>query len=344
MIDDTNPEIMSIPGIEKILKKYNMIDDAGNIFEQAKYSNFANTLNQYVGQIATDKKLFEKTFFIQNLKRELTRFFVSGINAMDPRANATHLLTDNGLFATNEELINLFAAKAKLKISLKKILKPSSGRKAKDSNLTKNFERLKTIVEQVKEEKNPPKVDESMIVINTVEILNNLDTLIYSQIMQNFDLEYSLSLNPGNQASERERNDNEFNIIKIRGQEFKIPVEMDKGDLSTKIIKEDSESREFKTQIILEKLKGYEKKYSKKTSHHRSNRNKARRAAEKKFGAAAIKGKDVDHKDGNPMNNSPSNLRLRSRGENRSDNGHHKGEPHKKAMKGITNTFKGKDK
>jgi len=116
---------------------------------------------------------------------------------------------------------------------------------------------------------------------------------------------------------------------------------MDKGDMSTKTIKE---SRERLENIILEKLTGYEKKYSEKTSHHRSNRNKARRAAEKKFGAAAIKGKDVDHKDGNPMNNSPSNLRLRSRGENRSDNGHHKGEPHKKAMKGITNTFKGKDK
>ena len=94
----------------------------------------------------------------------------------------------------------------------------------------------------------------------------------------------------------------------------------------------------------MEKLKGYEKEYSKKTSHHRSNRNKARRAAEKKFGAAAIKGKDVDHKDGNPMNNSPSNLRLRSKGENRSDNGHHKGETYEKARKGITNTFKRKDK
>jgi hypothetical protein len=97
-------------------------------------------------------------------------------------------------------------------------------------------------------------------------------------------------------------------------------------------------------QSIIEKLEGHEKHYSKKTSHHRSNRNKARRAAEKKWGKAAIKGKDVDHKDGNPMNNSPSNLRLRNPSDNRADNGHHKGEPYKKAKRGITNTYKGKDK
>ena len=122
---------------------------------------------------------------------------------------------------------------------------------------------------------------------------------------------------------------------------------MDRGDMSTKTIKEEFEtifSLREKRELVIEKLKGYEKEYSKKTSHHRSNRNKARRAAEDKWGAAAIKGKDVDHKDGNPMNNSPSNLRLRSKGDNRSDNGHHKGETYEKARKGITSTFKRKDK
>lgn len=31
---------------------------------------------------------------------------------------------------------------------------------------------------------------------------------------------------------------------------------------------------------------------------------------EKKLGAAAIKGKEIDHKDGNPLNNAESNLRA----------------------------------
>jgi hypothetical protein len=166
-------------------------------------------------------------------------------------------------------------------------------------------------------------------------------------VMEDFDVEFSMSLNPGNLISSKEKEKNEYNIITIKDKEYRVPVKMDKGDMSTQTIKEEFEtlfSLEEKRRLVIEKLTGYEKEYSKKTSHHRSNRNKARRAAEKKWGSAAIKGKDVDHKDGNPMNNSPSNLRLRKKGDNRSDNGHHKGETYEKARKGITSTFKGKGK
>ena len=52
----------------------------------------------------------------------------------------------------------------------------------------------------------------------------------------------------------------------------------------------------------------------------RSNRNLARRLMKKKLGVKAIKGKDIDHKDKNPRNNSRSNLRVRSKSSNRSDN------------------------
>lgn len=90
-------------------------------------------------------------------------------------------------------------------------------------------------------------------------------------------------------------------------------------------------------------LEGYEKEYSQKTVKHRSGRVQARRIMEKKKGKAALKGKDVDHIDGNPNNNAPSNLRLIDRSKNRSNNGHHKGETYAKAKKGITNTFKKAD-
>lgn len=50
----------------------------------------------------------------------------------------------------------------------------------------------------------------------------------------------------------------------------------------------------------------------------RSSRNKARRKMVKSVGKRTLRGKDIDHKDGNPLNNSRSNLRVRSKSKNRS--------------------------
>ena len=51
----------------------------------------------------------------------------------------------------------------------------------------------------------------------------------------------------------------------------------------------------------------------------RAARVKARRYKEKNGEAHKGDGKDVDHKDGNPLNNSPENLRMRSKSANRGD-------------------------
>lgn len=53
----------------------------------------------------------------------------------------------------------------------------------------------------------------------------------------------------------------------------------------------------------------------------RSKRNQARLKIKKARGAAAVEGKDVDHKDRNPHNNSTSNLRIQSKKKNRGRNG-----------------------
>ena len=54
---------------------------------------------------------------------------------------------------------------------------------------------------------------------------------------------------------------------------------------------------------------------------NRASRNAARAAVAKKHGKAAVKGKEVDHKDGNPKNNSKNNLQLMSRRANRKKGG-----------------------
>jgi hypothetical protein len=51
----------------------------------------------------------------------------------------------------------------------------------------------------------------------------------------------------------------------------------------------------------------------------RAGRNGARRMLKKKHGNSLL-GKDVDHKDRNPRNNSISNLRIQSKSANRSRN------------------------
>lgn len=51
---------------------------------------------------------------------------------------------------------------------------------------------------------------------------------------------------------------------------------------------------------------------------NQSLRHKARRLMIKKHGKKAVAGKDIDHKDGNPRNNSLANLRIMSKSANRS--------------------------
>jgi len=62
--------------------------------------------------------------------------------------------------------------------------------------------------------------------------------------------------------------------------------------------------------------------YQSRPEQRRRNdaRKKARRLMIKKKGKAAVRGKDIDHKDRNPKNNSMSNLRIQSRKKNRSRN------------------------
>ena len=73
-------------------------------------------------------------------------------------------------------------------------------------------------------------------------------------------------------------------------------------------------------------MRNYKKEYKNYHSKpaqrkKRSSRNKARRKVAKAVGKSKIRGKDVDHKDRNPLNNSRKNLRISSKSRNRSRNG-----------------------
>ena len=71
------------------------------------------------------------------------------------------------------------------------------------------------------------------------------------------------------------------------------------------------------------KARDYKKEYrtyqgTREQLRKRSSRNKARRRMEKDGLVHKGDGKDVDHKDGNPLNNSRSNLHTMSASKNRS--------------------------
>ena len=70
-------------------------------------------------------------------------------------------------------------------------------------------------------------------------------------------------------------------------------------------------------------MRDYKKEYrdyhgKPKQRKERSSRAVARRLLKKRLGASKLAGKDVDHKDGNPRNNSLSNLRVMDKSRNRS--------------------------
>ena len=71
------------------------------------------------------------------------------------------------------------------------------------------------------------------------------------------------------------------------------------------------------------KKRDYKREYardhaSKKAKVERASRNKARRSLTKSGRVQKGDGKDVDHRDGNPRNNSKKNLRVISKSKNRS--------------------------
>ena len=99
------------------------------------------------------------------------------------------------------------------------------------------------------------------------------------------------------------------NSIFINDKEIKVPISEYYRSIGKMFLAEAKKKRDYTKDIEYES--------SPKQRHNRVKRVLARRFMEKKGLVHKGDGKDVDHKDGDPTNNSPKNLRVMSRSKNR---------------------------
>jgi len=112
----------------------------------------------------------------------------------------------------------------------------------------------------------------------------------------------------------------EKNLIKVNGKMFQIPVQVDQ--VPPNDLEDMTESFSFMRTLVERKKRNYRKEYDEYhgTAEQRANRSKRVLARRKMMKAGKVKkgdDKDVDHKDGNPQNNSMDNLKAVDKSHNR---------------------------
>ena len=130
-------------------------------------------------------------------------------------------------------------------------------------------------------------------------------------MMEFFEIDFDLYTTPINfqDVLPKSGNFNNVNSIYINDKEIKVPISEYYSNLGKLFLSEAKKKRDYTKDIEYES--------SPKQRHNRVKRVLARRFMEKKGLVHKGDGKDVDHKDGNPTNNSPKNLRVMSRSKNR---------------------------
>lgn len=112
----------------------------------------------------------------------------------------------------------------------------------------------------------------------------------------------------------------EKNFIKINGKMFQIPVQVDQ--VPPNDLEDMTESFSFMRKLVERKERNYREEYDEYHGkpEQRANRSKRVLARRKMEAAGKVKkgdGKDVDHVDGNPQNNSMDNLKAVDKSHNR---------------------------
>ena len=181
-----------------------------------------------------------------------------------------------------------------------------------------------------------------MAFIMTPEMLGEFYSNNPQEILR--ELSRSLQISVSGDVDNKMQEDEVFNVITMDGKKTKIPVLPEKPDFDSIADTEDDEVNESFVSF-LEQDDPSKRDY--KTFHgkpeqraKRVNRVLARRKMIKNGKVSRGDGKDVDHKDGNALNNGDGNLRVRSVRSNRADNKHRLGEEHGAGDQGTDKLLK----
>ncbi len=160
--------------------------------------------------------------------------------------------------------------------------------------------------------------DEYMEDFKPTEIYNTLDSIMQFSGLEFEDIYYEPPIDFSDFANKPKTSS--INSVYVNGTLHMIPVDENPENMA------ENTRVTFASRFLNEnKKRNYKSEYENYHSQseqikNRSKRNMARRWAERKGLVKKGDGKDIDHKNGNPKDNSPSNLRVRSRSANRADN------------------------
>tara|TARA_R100001460_G_scaffold48514_6_gene86523 strand:+ start:3712 stop:6282 length:2571 start_codon:yes stop_codon:yes gene_type:complete len=300
---------------------------------------------KYKGSLTRDLQQDFTTFLSDNedFKRHLVHEALTGSRAFadNPDAAATHLLSPAGFEEIGDvdgNYVSSLMPKTYVGIRAK-----SRGRITQP---TFRFELKGKKLEIVEQNKPNIKPDGDMAFIMTPEMLSDFYTKNPQEILR--ELSSSLDISVSGDANNKMQEDEVFNVITVDGKTTKIPVLPEKPDFDTVEDREDDEMNEsFSALFEQDDPSKRDYKHEYRTFHgkakqrkKRSNRVLARRKMIKKGKARKGDGKDIDHKDGNALNNGDSNLRVRSVRSNRADNKHRLGEEHGAGDEGTDKLLK----
>ena len=310
-----------------------MFDKNGKLKEQYDWNKYKGTLTKSI-QDEFVRFLGENEQF----KRHLVHEALTGQRAFgdNPDAAATHILNPNGYNEIGDpdgDYISGLLPKTFVGIRAKS--------RSRITQPTFRFELKGNKLEITEAAKGAP-VEGDMAFILTPERLGEFYNQNPQEILR--EAASALSISVGGDTDNKIGEDEAFNIIKINGKEKKIPVLPEKPDFDNMTPEEEEMNESF--DVLFEQddpsKRDYKREYrlfhgKPEQRAKRSKRVLARRKLMKQGRVSKGDGNDVDHKDGNALNNGHGNLRVQSKSENRANNKHRKGESAGKVYDNVSN-------